>query len=554
MIVFLLRAATPPAAADELIYHLPATARFVQDGRVHPLYDNALGNMPFLVHMIYALCLMAHSDIAARLFSLFLALATAFSLYGFSVRFLSLRTAVTALFGFFAAGMIVEVAITTRIDVTLAGMLFMATYAMINFLSTERRGWLWISAILAGFSLGIKHSAALWLFFVGVMYLGEMLRNRQPLGRLLKQGFGYMLLAFVIASPWYIKNAVWFHNPVYPFIRGEVAEFGQTGVRYFNADDERKLDAHFEDVRKERSELVAAQENELTRAVQARVVRRPMRLWEFFTRPNAYLMAEPYQFPNYLFLIIPLIVFLKPTRWIVWLLVLSLTFVFSMTAVSWIARYLVPAYPALTIVTAYTLTALTPRLRRKMSFAGFLPTYALVAALATALAPCLASMRQLQTLQFIAGKISRNEFLMSLPHQRPIAFINDHLPQDAHVMLIGAQMNYGIERVYYSDESWFATKWRRLLVRNQSLETVNQNLQAQGITHILYNPSLFRFAAKTGLERTGMSLIAKPEDGVAPRNPEYPLLRNWSTFTRYKEKYLQPVYIDENGYEVLRIK
>src|SRR5688572_32408485 len=50
-----LRAATPPNAADELIYHLPVTKEFVEAGRVYPAFDNSLGNFPFLIHMIYAL-------------------------------------------------------------------------------------------------------------------------------------------------------------------------------------------------------------------------------------------------------------------------------------------------------------------------------------------------------------------------------------------------------------------------------------------------------------------------------------------------------------------
>jgi hypothetical protein len=60
---------------------------------------------------------------------------------------------VIALFAFFASGMIVELAVTTRIDVSLAGMLFACTYAMINYLSTRSRAWLWLSAVFAGFSL-----------------------------------------------------------------------------------------------------------------------------------------------------------------------------------------------------------------------------------------------------------------------------------------------------------------------------------------------------------------------------------------------------------------
>ena len=72
------------------------------------------------------------------------ALMTALSVYGFCARFLTRRIGLIALFSFFAAGMVVG-ATTARIDVSLAGILFLATYAMMNYLETDRSGWLWLS-------------------------------------------------------------------------------------------------------------------------------------------------------------------------------------------------------------------------------------------------------------------------------------------------------------------------------------------------------------------------------------------------------------------------
>jgi len=553
--LLVLRALTPPHVADELIYHLPVPLQFVQAGRVFPSYDNSLGNMPFLVHMIYAVFLLAGSDVAAKLFSLFVAMATAVLLYAFCCRFFTRRVGVMALFAFFASGMIVELAITTRIDVSLAGMLFACTYAMINYLTTRSRAWLWLSAVFAGFSLGIKHTAALWIFFVAILYLVETIRSRESIRKVLQYGVVYTFLALVVASPWYIKNAIWFHNPIYPFVTGEVAAFGPNGIRYFNAEDERKLDAHFEAVRKAIPDIVAAQQKELTQAANMRVERHPMRLWEFFFRPQAYLMAEPYQFPNYLFLVIPLIVFLKPGKWIWWLLILGLGFVFSVTATAWISRYLVPAYPALTIVAAYALDALSRRLGTRLAVAKGIPVYVVILALAPIITNCVLIFRHFNSVHYVTGTVSRHEFLTQFLFYRPIEFVNRELPSTARVMMIGAQMNYGLKRPYYADESWFATKWRRLLVENDSLHAVNEQLKQQGLTHVIYSPSLFIFAAQMGLEGTGgMSLIAKPEDRAGPRTPEYPVLRNWATFTLYKERYLEPVYKDEYGHEVLRIK
>lgn len=549
----MLRTLAPPHIADELIYHLPVPRQFVQEGRIVPLYDNSLGNMPFLLHMIYTVFLLAGADIAAKLFSLFLAIATAVLLYAFCCRFITRRVGVVAIFAFFASGMIVELAVTTRIDVSLGGMLFACTYSMINYLATKARGWLWLSAVFAGFSMGIKHTAALWIFLVGILYLIEKIKDRNSFSQVAKAGLIYIFIALVMASPWYIKNAIWFHNPMYPFLTGEVAEFGPNGVRYFNVDDERKLDAHFDATRKAIPDIVATQERELTRAANERLERHPMRLWELFLRPNAYLMAEPYQFPNYLFCIIPLIVLLKPGKWILWLLILSLAFVFGVTLTSWIARYLVPAYPALTIVGAYTLSTITTRLQSRWPSARILPYYVVALLLLTVVAMSGKEMKETNSLSFIDGQISKHDFLAPLPFYRPIDFINNQLPQNARVMSVGAQMNYGLNRPYLADETWFSTKWRRVLVQEDSLEGVNAQLKAQGFTHILYNRSLFIFAAQMGVEGTGgMNLITR--NNSAHNGLEYQLLRNWATFTLYKNRFLEPLYSDEWGYQVLRIK
>src|ERR1044072_5318627 len=191
--LMLIRAATPPHVYDEAIYHLPVTREFVNQRRIFPDFNNSMGNQPFLIHMIYALCLMAGSDIAAKFFSLGLSLATALALYGFCERYITRRVAAFAVLAFFAAGVVVDVARTPRVDGIVGGMLFVTTYAMINYLHTGQRSWLWTSALLAGFSLGVKHSAALWLFLVGVMYvIDSLLKRRTSFANMLKYGIGYV--------------------------------------------------------------------------------------------------------------------------------------------------------------------------------------------------------------------------------------------------------------------------------------------------------------------------------------------------------------------------
>jgi 4-amino-4-deoxy-L-arabinose transferase-like glycosyltransferase len=558
--LFLLRALAPPNTPDELIYHLSVPKEFAKQGKIYPSYDNLFGDLPFLINMIYVLSQMAGSDISARVFSLFLAVVTALALYAFCNRFLTRRIAVISLFAFFGAGMVVEVGVTARVDVSLAGMLFLTTFAMINYLASSSRGWLWVSAFFAGFSLGIKSSAAPWLAVIGLMYLVETLfRQKRPWPNVMKNGIVCFSIAVAIASPWYIKNYVWFKNPVYPFFTGELANFGPEGNRYFNADDEQKLDAHFEVARRENPALVDQQEHEIRQAIDSRLPRHPLRFWEFFTQPDKYLVSEPFHFPNYLFLIIPLVVFLQPSRWLTWQLAMSVFFFVTATKSAWIARYLLPVYPSLTILAVYTLCELSNRLGRRFHVIKALPMWATALSLVFVVIVSMTWVSGFNALSFVSGRISRHDFLLQFPYYHRTDFINTQLPPDAKVLAIGAHMNYGIERPYLTDESWFATKWKRLLIRNDSLTKVNDDLHEQGFTHILYCPGPFTYEANLGIKGSGgMDLIAqgRTNESELARSlgPEYELLRNWSTFTQYRSKFLETVYVDQSNCEVLRIK
>jgi hypothetical protein len=126
-------------------------------------------------------------------------------------------------------------------------------------------------------------------------------------------------------------------------------------------------------------------------------------------------------------------------------------------------------------------------------------------------------------------------------------------------MFLGAQLSYGVERPYISDESWFSTKWRRLLVHNDSLEEVSRDLKQQGVTHILFSPGIFTYAAARGTEGTGGLALMALKTEQAPTEmgrlgPEYLLLRNWATFTLYQQQFLETVYSDPNNYYVFKIK
>lgn len=546
-----LRSATPPHNFDEAIYHLSVAKQFAREGRVFPVYDNWGGNLPFLVQMIYAACMAVKADIAAKLFSLGLTIVTAFAVYGFCVRFLSRRVGAFAIFAFFGAGMVIEVAVTARIDVTLAGMMFLAAYAMMIYLESERAAWLYTSGLLSGLALGIKYTAAIWAALLVMMLIVErVIRKRSRLSALAGQCVIFGVIALAVGSPWYIKNLIWFHNPAYPFLTGEVAEVDGGHVRYFDDADVRRMDAHLVAVRSEDPEHVQLLENELDEAASRRIQLHPFRFWEYFTKPSTYsTAAEPFHDPNYLFVLSPLILVMRRRRWLLWLGLLSAGFYLGIASASWLARYFLPIYPALTVVATFVLVELADRLKTRVPIIRALPFVVVLMVVASGSFVSASHLRNMRSLDFFVGAISRREFMSSMFYYPAITFINRELPSDALVMMIGAQMSYDLERDYIADVNWTTTEWRRILARSASLEEAHRSLRERGITHILLFPNLFKYAATVGI-REGLGGASGADQGP----DSLVLLRTWATIDSFCSKFAEPIYRDKMGYALYVIK
>ena len=561
LVVLALRAALPPHAVDEAIYHLPAPKAFVDAGRIYPLYDNFSGDMPLLAHMFYVVCLIAKADIAARLFSLALAVTTAVALYAFCVRFFTRKMGVLAMFGLFGAGMVTEVAITTRVDVTLAGMGFVALYAMMNYFETDSRGWLLTSALLSGFSLGIKYTAAIWVGLIGVMFIYEsLLRKRERFIKVLARGLLFSAVALTAFSPWMVKNYAYFKNPVYPFVTGEVAEYGAQGTRFFNADDESKMEVYLAQSRREIPKTIELINELMTEAEGKRVERHPFRAWEFFTDPMRYQMgmAEGHHEPNYLFFLAPLLLILPKHRWVVWLrwslwvlLFRRLDGLDCQVLLAGLSGHdldscLCPGYAGGKI-------RVPGSNRPDPSCNGGCHGRCVNLFRLRSSIPCL------RRGELFDRRLSRREFLHAAFYYPPIDYINHNSAGDARVMLIGAQMGYHLQRPYLAEVGWDTVEWQRLMIRNDSMEGIYEDIKRQGITHFLYGPGLFRFIAAVGREGSGPSgaMYKKGAENQEPVKDSHVQLRNWATFELFRSKYLDTLKsykIEDAEYLVLKMR
>src|SRR5437660_2050854 len=465
VLVMILRALTPPHAVDEAIYHLASVKRFIEAGSLTPLYDIAQGNIHMLAHMLYIPCLMIGADSAAKLLSVGFTLITALALYGYARRFFDERIGYLAALAFLGAGMVVEVGITVRIDVTLAAVLFLATYAMTVYIDERLPKWLWLSAFLAGVAVSIKLTALIWIGALGFAFLIQTLYKASAKERLKHIGLGtcYFLIVLAVTSPWLVKNYVYFHDPFYPFVKGEtVNDQPSQAVSHFGPAEDQKLEQYFQEAQQRNPELAGRTGEILGKVARLSPERHGLRFWEYFTNPTLYNVGEPYHTPNYLFVLCPLFLLFGRNRKLIWLGVCCVMFFVVMVQSAWTARYLLPLYPPLTLIAAYVVIKTSRWIEARIPYLAMaLPAIALLLTTGFTRYSEAAQLIRLRELNYINGSMARADYMSLVFYYPCIRYVNENAPRDAKVFMMGSQMGYDLQRPYVADTTWDATPWRR---------------------------------------------------------------------------------------------
>ena len=99
-------------------------------------------------------------------------------------------------------------------------------------------------------------------------------------------------------------------------------------------------------------------------------------------------------------------------------------------------------------------------------------------------------LKNYNPLPYLAGTESKDRFLHRTlgTHYLAYRFMEDHLPRDARVLLVGEHRTLYCPRHYLAAD-WFDTQPFVLMCKaSRSEEELMARLQTAGVTHILYNP------------------------------------------------------------------
>jgi 4-amino-4-deoxy-L-arabinose transferase-like glycosyltransferase len=212
----LVGALAPEIEYDALWYHLWLPSQWLAAGRPVDVVEEYVSLYPLSWDLGYGAALAISGQGAAKLLHfacLPLLGATTWRL----ARELAPGTSATLAVALtVTAPTLLWEATTAYVDLALAWYLALATLAMARYHRTNDRRWLWLSALVLGGALAIKHLALVaTAILAAILVMREWVQIRR-LGPPLRTVVLFAVVALAVPAPWYARAFAHSGNPVFP--------------------------------------------------------------------------------------------------------------------------------------------------------------------------------------------------------------------------------------------------------------------------------------------------------------------------------------------------
>ncbi|HLB24770.1 MAG TPA: glycosyltransferase family 39 protein [Nitrospirota bacterium] len=212
----------PPTGFDVLMYHLGVPRMYIDAHGIFPTPDINGSYFPFGVEMLYTLGMMVEGVITANLVNYSFAVVGGLAAYLFIRRFLPGASPLAGFAVYVSVPMVFWLMPQAYIELGQAAFTMLALYALFSALDKESgKGWLFVAGVLAGFTMAIKYTGIL---IAGIMclviLLHKLLAEKEGARKALAASLVFLALCAAASAAWYLKNFVFYSNPVYPFMSG----------------------------------------------------------------------------------------------------------------------------------------------------------------------------------------------------------------------------------------------------------------------------------------------------------------------------------------------
>ncbi len=225
----LITSLAPPTAKDTLLYHFSVPKQFIVQGS-NAFVDGNIASYLALgteMHSLWAMLLgslvngRVGEAAAGGVIWLFFPLLLA-TVFGFAREIgISRRWSLIAVLMVASVPTAYHVASSAYIDLALALYVLLGAYVLTRWWKTSETRWLVLMAIFLGAALSSKLTT---LFVIAAFALLILFRVRKAqaaepdrVGKIAAFAFGALLMAGVIASPWYVRTWAETGSPIFPF-------------------------------------------------------------------------------------------------------------------------------------------------------------------------------------------------------------------------------------------------------------------------------------------------------------------------------------------------
>ncbi|OIO09898.1 MAG: hypothetical protein AUJ52_05610 [Elusimicrobia bacterium CG1_02_63_36] len=473
----------PEIFYDSLVYHLALPKLYLLRGGISPTPENAFSGSPLGIQMIYGLCLSLSGENLAALMHASFGAATAAAMGAWMRRWASDSTGILAALLFLLTPIALYASWHAGVDL---GACFFMTTAFIalsraildptDAQRTERfPAWAVVSGLLVGFAVGTKYN-------VGPLGAGFVLTHAllaRRAGRPLRETAWMAAAAAAVFAPWLVKNAVFYGNPVYPFLHERLGWTHPALWKPF---------------------LEAAGSRDLS-ALAAAAGLKAFLLTPWTMSTGSWPLGD-WPGPAYITLT-PWIFFVGwglrreredvPRPWTALFWVAAAGYA-SWTLSSRLVRFLLPALPLLAAATALAVD--------RGGFSRGLRRFGWVLALFSVMFGFQAAFRQgwgIGQWDVLRGKMTRFDYLThqrvtyGLPYYSATRWMDRHLPPEAKVVFLGESRGFYSERdfiaatVYDHHPFWVAVGEAR------SAADLRRRLKERGVTHIFQSARQMHF-------------------------------------------------------------
>jgi len=207
----------PPVGGDQTKYHLAYPRLYALAGGLVGTPWSFWGQQQWLQNFLFALAYALRGENLARLMNAVSGVLAALGLATLARRHLDRRLGAVAGALFFTMPMCWSQMVRAGVDLCLVAYTALAVTACLDWIDGQRGSDLRRAGIFAGLAGGSKIMGLLVPALVGIAILVGLVRRRAGAGRFVGTSLTYGVIALLVLSPWYVRNAVDTGNPLYPF-------------------------------------------------------------------------------------------------------------------------------------------------------------------------------------------------------------------------------------------------------------------------------------------------------------------------------------------------